>query len=238
MKERLTQYGATLTASLALSGLATACAEARPAQTTDQAAKVTHVEKNRDIISVPPGVKATVSAEAQMHQLQEFVKHLHKRLDGVLVLHAPTKNAYVSFATSPLSYNNESPDFFVSRKTTEQKIISPNPAIGMFHGREYAAALDAQTGRWAILDIKFAQDMGALDIYSFKGKKLKIEDYPLAEQQADMPVIYDPTHYGADWLFKDKNTRDDVLQDIWLPTNIDPGAKKYSVVPSHKFPHL
>lgn len=240
MNERLKQYGATLSATIALGGFAVGCAEAKTTTATSasQEAAPTRVENSKDKlpIAAPKGVKSVDSVAARNKEISEAITHLHRRWEGVLVLRPPKVNADVGFTLSPTDYGSvENPDLGVI-KGGERKVVIPRPGIERFHGRDYAVMFDGEFGRWAFLDIKFARDTGALQMYDFKGKKSKVVEYPLEKQRSDMPAIYGEAGFGADWMLAE-NTRDDVLQSIMLPTITDPNAKEYKVVPSKTFPH-
>jgi len=231
LNERLIRYGATLSTVVALGGVTVASAEAHP---SDVGASKTTLVSGDIPPSIPKG--AYFSDHLSQQEVAEALKHLNKRWDGVLVLHAPKKNVYVGFAQSPSYYVSENPDLYMTGNKTTVVAICPKPGIEKIRGRDYAIAYDTSTSNWSFLDIAYAQEAGALSSYAFRGVKPQAAAYPLEEQQADMPVISDPIDYGADWTYG-ANNKTEKLLSVWLPTNSDPGRKKYQLVPSSTTPH-
>jgi hypothetical protein len=231
LNERSRRYGATLSAAAALGGIMMSSAKAHSYEgsSTDKQA-VGDIQP-----SIPKG--AHFSDHLSQQEIAEALKHLDKRWDGVLVLHAPKKNVYVGFTESPSYYVSENPDLYMTGNKSLGAVICPKPGIEKIHGRDYAISYDTATSNWAFLDIAYAQESGALSYYAFKNTKPQAVPYPLEEQQADMPVINDVVDYGANWIYGEDN-RVEKLLSIWLPTNIDPDKKNYSLVPSNVIPHV
>jgi hypothetical protein len=236
LNEKLRRYGATLSTAAALGGLAAAPAEAKPlgAQRSDSKAQIEAVKLPQN---VPKGVHAIVDSHEQRLEAQYAVEHLTKRLDNVvLVLHAPKKNAYVEFATSPSSYIAENDKLDVLGPKTNQVVISPNPGIVKLKstGREYATVYDTMTSRWAFLDIDFAKEMGALDVYTIKGKTPRLKS--ISMEQSNIPYIFGSIDYGAEWIYG-KDNRAERLLGMYLPTNTDPHRKYYHLAPANAIPN-
>jgi len=232
MNEKLRRYGATLSTVTALGGVMVTSAEAR--------ALNTHIDRGANIANngLPPSIPkgAYTTQYPSQKEVGEALKHLKKRWEGVLVLHAPKKNVYVGFTQTPSYYASENAGLYMTGNKSTVEAVVPRPGIERIHGRDYAVVYDTQTSNWAFLDIKYAEESGALSSYAFKGKKAHVVDYPLEEQQADMPVINDVIDYGADWTFGADN-RPKQLLGIYLPTNTDPHRKFHHLVPTATVPH-
>lgn len=233
--ERLRHYGATLSAAAALGGFAVTSAEAKPAE-VQRAGGVTHIEAAKLPQNSPEGVHVIIDGHKQQLEAQYAIEHLTKRLDNVVLeLHAPKKNAYVVFATSPSSYVQEGVGLGVLGSKTTHTVIAPNPGIVKLKttGREYAVVYDTQSSNWAFLDIAYAQEVGALDIYTIKGKKPALRNMSMG--QSEIPYIFDSLDYGPDWTY-DKTNREDQLLGIYLPINTDPHRKYYRLSPAKALP--
>jgi hypothetical protein len=233
MSPELRRYGAAISTAVALGGLSLASAEARPAIAA--ANHPANISKGNLPPTTPKGAYTT--DHLSLPEVRKAVANLHKRWEGVLVLHAPKKNAYVGFTQSPSYYVSENDGLMMLGNKTRVQAICSRPGIEKIHGRDYAVVYDMETAKWAFLDIKFAEETGALSSYAFKGKKAHIEDYPFEQQQIDGPVINDVIDYGADWTYGEDNRAKQLL-GIYLPTNIDPHRKYYHLTPTDAVPHL
>jgi hypothetical protein len=233
MNEKIRRYGATLATATALGGvMMVESAQAKPAG-TNAAYAASNVKGD-----LPPAAPkgAFESDHLSPQEVAAAYEHLKKRWDGVLVLHAPKKNVYVGFTESPSYYVSENPNLYMTGNKSTVEVICPKPGIEKIHGRDYAVVYDMKTSTWAFLDIKYAQESGALSSYAFKGHKAHVENYPFKEQQIDGPVINGVIDYGADWIYGTDNRAKQLL-GIYLPTNIDPHRKYYHLVPTDVMPH-
>ncbi|MBX4188794.1 hypothetical protein KW792_01710 [Candidatus Saccharibacteria bacterium] len=232
--ERLRRYGATATTIAALGGIGVTAAEAGPGHPTSALG----AEKTKMPKSVPDGVKSLASFEAIQRDRNNCLRRMNKRWNGVLVLHAPRKeSALVSFATSPRSYAPEAGPFSVMTGKYDKliNIVVPNPAVVECDGRDMAVIYDVENGgNFGFLDIKFAEEVGALDSYAYKGVRPKAQHHTYSSETNDLPIAYSSEHYSPSWKGADGHQ---VLTSIYLPTNLDPHKKLYKLTPSSVVPH-
>lgn len=236
INERLRRYGAAAATVTALGGLGVGAAEASPSHPT---ALAYSAEKTKLPKAIPEGVKRLISYEDIQRDIANCLPRINKEWNGVLVLHAPRKEgALVSFATSPKSYAPESSDFSVMTGPEDQliNIVVPRPAIVTCDGRPYAVISDIKNGgTYGFLDIKWGEEVGALDYYAFKGVKPKAEHHTYSSETGDLPLAYTSEYYQPQWT--GTNTKQ-VLTSIVLPTNLDPHKKTYKLTPNSTAPHL
>lgn len=232
--EKFRRYGATLSTITALGGVGVTAAEASPDHPESTINAAAHEKEPK---SVPDGVKALVTEAAIQKDLAECLPRVNKQWDGVLVLHDTKKsNVMVSFATSPKSYTAESSDFIVgTNKKPVIYLVIPKPAIVKCDNRDYAVISDVKNGgTYGFLDIKYAEEVGALDSYAFKGVRPKANHHTYSSETNDLPFVYSSEAYSPQWSWsRNKQT----LTSITLPTNQDPHPKLYKLTPSSVVPH-
>lgn len=243
--ERLMRYGATFTAVAALGGLSLKSVEASAAgvNTPDT---ITHINKGPVLPNYPAGIHTIGNELAKQKEMGEALRHMNQRWNNiVLVLHAPKKNVIVGFGTSPSAYDNENPNFTMLGPQAGNVVVIPQPGRVMFkpHGsktkREFAVIYDIDRKplpSWEFLDIAYAQQSGALDIYKIKGDEVGLGPYPLAAQEADMPAVDLPQNYAPTWF--DAANASKGLYSVELPNDLDSHKKTYkleqiSSLPSH-----
>lgn len=240
--ERLLRYGATFTAAAALGGLSLKSAEAQPLQ-NHALDKITQSDKQPALPNYPAGIKTIGNELAKQKEMGEALKHMNQRFeDIVFVLHAPKERDIVGLGTSPSAYDNENGYFTMLGPQAKNVVIIPQPGRVMFRPkgskvkREYAVIYDTErkpAPSWEFLDIAYAQQSGALDIYKVKGKKAGLAPYPLEAQEADLPAVGNPIDFGPSWMNPETHKG---LLSIWLPTNIDVGRKLYNLEPLKALP--
>jgi hypothetical protein len=226
--------GAEIMSVLALSGLASVVARTANAAPKEAESPLVS-EKYKMPHVVPEGVKPLKSQEAILKEAAEALSQVHERWNGVLVLHHATKaNAGVGFATSPTSYTSENPDLFIFSPKSDDLLVIPKPGIVKFKNREYAVVIDVDHGGGpAFLDLTFAQEVGALDSYAFKGARPRAQKHTFSSENNDLPYQYTSDHYGPQWRF----TKIPTLESIYLPTNTDTHRKLYKVNKTKTMPH-
>jgi len=220
--DKLKTPGAIATSILVLGAVSAKAAYAHPmeATTANTPAHLDKKPKPASLELVPPGVHAVSGDQIQEEASLAFA-NLKERWNGVLDFHAPTKNCWIGFTDSPTSYASPSvdgADFEPGYPGTERII---QPGIEMFKGRPYAAVLNLFTSRWMYLDIKWAIDCGALNLYAFKDSPAK-------------PLPYNPSTQPAPGL----------VTFLKKPASYEMGAmevvhkyKTHDLVPSSIVPH-
>ncbi|MGH7156805.1 MAG: hypothetical protein ACREGG_01685 [Candidatus Saccharimonadales bacterium] len=202
MSERLRKTGAIITVASAayLGGVTLKSADAQPLLSHDYE-QATDAEAIKPLPQVKPKeVQANFSETNTQREIQEALSKMTTRWDGVIVLHAPAKNAWVSFNESPSNFNIVNSDLSVTGKTDIGGVAIDRPYIinfkvrttkGGSEMRTYAVVQDKVNQRWGFLDIGFAEDMGALSTYAFKGTNPKPVRAYNSGPPTDFPVEYE-----------------------------------------------
>jgi hypothetical protein len=162
---------------------------------------------------VPPGVHNLVRRDQINSEINYALMNMHKRANVVFVLHAPKTNSLHSFNESPRAYsypvNNHS-----YGKGDKGADVTVAPALEIYKDRLYAAAFSKNisgesAGEMGFLDVKWAMDNGALDVYPIKGKKVSAFNYDFTDDPehppllGEFPASYKESNLGKMPIFDD-----------------------------------
>lgn len=175
---------AAITATIAALGAASVrSAEALP-QATPSHANAVYVEKNKPKFPqiAPEGVKSLVNRGQIEREAQYAINHLQKQWNGVLVFHKPKKFAEVSFTESPRAYAYpvEGLGSTVDPSRRHFIMIASQSGIENINGRPYIMVYFNDAHAWGFLDLKWAEEIGAMDVYAFKDSAPKDIPYDAA----------------------------------------------------------
>jgi len=183
---------ATLAAIAALGGLSFKAASAEAAPAAENIAA--HVDKNKQPLPGPPGVKI-IGGEAQTTaEAQQALKHIDGRWTGILVLGKSNTPTLVDLTASPSAYGEEDPALpdFTNKIDSDYTYLDQPYIISDFKGRTYAAEFNPNPGQynWEFLDIAWARSNGALTSWAIKGVKPRTKPFHFGDDAAHTP-LYD-----------------------------------------------
>lgn len=239
MSEKLRKTGATLSTILTLGGLTALGVEAGGLPDSASAANTpAHINKesgNGNHIIYDP-----VATQAEAYQA---FTQIHKRWQGVIVVHAPKlkgiKNS-VGFNRSPnsgegLEYAPTGDTVWFPAGQDAQVAICFEPALVHFKGRDYLVVYEPITSQYGYLDLKEAERVGSITAYAIEGEKSGPIDYnPM--KPAIMPNI---SVISMDQVPNSKSVFNLTPQDAHVPAqNPDGSFLHYKLKHSSVMPHL
>jgi hypothetical protein len=225
--EKFRETGAMLSTAAALGGLSVSAAEARPLSPVS--VEVAYSADKNPHPFAPPGVHVIENSRQIKIEGVKAVESIKKRWNGVIVLHHPkSKDINIAFASSPSSYDlfSTNEGFVSSQDDHAEKVVQP--AVLSWNHRVYLAVGDHQSG-WGFLDVKWAMQQGALDLYEFTDS----ED---SKGSAPKPVPYVPMMQGENGMPQIENM-DHVPKRSEMIRTIDINHRLRGLKPSKVVPH-
>lgn len=149
----------------------------------------------------PEGVPVIVNEQEAYKEAQQAFSQIKERENGVLILHAPKKQAEISFTESPTAYADPRgpsfrPDTPGAFRVTQYLLVNFKTKAGY---REYAVTYnsDPRANSYAFLDLDYAKEIGAVTFGRLAGLPEKspftvAEDYKYLPKNQDFPTTPTP----------------------------------------------